>query len=843
MIVFDCPSCQHQLKVKDEMAGKRGRCPNCRQSVVVPGNLAPGASVLDSPTLAPARTGARRDPDTPSPSPGVPRSIADANTAPGVAPHGAADPQKIAREMLAPPQASDELGRLGPYRVLRVLGVGGMGIVFQGKDTRLLRPVALKAMLPALTADAANRQRFLREAQAAASINHDHIVTIYEVGEHGGVPYFAMQFLEGEPLDQRLQREGRLPVAEAMRIGREVAEGLAAAHARGLIHRDIKPANIWLESGRGRVKILDFGLARPASDTTHLTQQGAIIGTPAYMAPEQVRGKNMDGRVDLFSLGCVLYRMCTGALPFEGDDTLAILLALATHVPPPIDQLSPQVPRALADLVQRLLAKAPEERPATAPAVAEEIARIEKGEAPAAEWPRFEAVSSRPAPTQPKMPMPPGLAPTQRISVEGAHDRPDTSERDEAPERRPRSKKKARKRKQTSVGLWIGLAVVGLVLVGLVVVLLVVVRRNGDSGTSDSAGNLAAPTSSDAPATFRVVDVSATPLTVAAPRGKGPLDRFDPAAIAPVDRVAIPGLVAVLHRDGGEGWSVEFSPDGKYLASGGNNRKLCFWDLSRPEAGAKVLPIGGEGAVAFSPDSRKLFASAPALQGWDLAADAPLTVPDRFSGRLALAYSRDGAMLAVGERERLSLVDPRVSPVRVVHQWKWHRGAVRRLAFTQTNDVLASCGEDKSVCFWDVTATPPKYLHGIENKAQCQCVALSPDGQMVAFGDQDGNVHVWDLHLREVRGHKVFPRWSKKGHLQWASGIVVTPDGRRVISSGGGASSRGPHVAVVWDAAKGDKLAEWTLPERCAGLAIDPTGQYVALGCHNSNIYIVRLGQ
>src|SRR5262249_5905800 len=148
---------------------------------------------------------------------------------------------------LAPSQAADELGRLGPYRVLEVLGSGGMGVVFRAEDPQLRRQVALKAMLPALAANKSARQRFLREARAAASIKHEHIVTIYQVSEDRGVPFLAMEFLEGESLDDRAKRMGQLPLAEALRIGREIASGLEAAHEHGLIHRDIKPANIWLE--------------------------------------------------------------------------------------------------------------------------------------------------------------------------------------------------------------------------------------------------------------------------------------------------------------------------------------------------------------------------------------------------------------------------------------------------------------------------------------------------------------------------------------------------------------------------------------------------------------------
>src|SRR5262249_28472008 len=150
-------------------------------------------------------------------------------------------------DFLAPAQAADEIGRLGPYRVLKVLGAGGMGVVFQAEDPLLKRKVALKAMLPSLAASESARQRFLREAQTAAAIEHDHIVHIYQVGEDRGIPFIAMQFLKGEALDDRLKRKKSLSLKEVVRIGREAALGLAAAHNHGLVHRDIKPANLWLE--------------------------------------------------------------------------------------------------------------------------------------------------------------------------------------------------------------------------------------------------------------------------------------------------------------------------------------------------------------------------------------------------------------------------------------------------------------------------------------------------------------------------------------------------------------------------------------------------------------------
>ena len=236
-----------------------------------------------------------------------------------------------------------------------------------------------------LAATALARQRFLREARSAAAIEHDHIVIIYQVGEDRGVPFLAMQFLQGESLEDRLAREGKLPVAEVLRIGREIAEGLAAAHARGLIHRDVKPGNIWLEGAvEARVKLLDFGLARAVAENTQMTQQGAIVGTPAYMAPEQASGAAVDARCDLFSLGCVLYQMSTGQLPFQGTNTISVLLAVANITPFAPCQVNQELPEVLSDLIVQLLAKDPQQRPASAQAVVEAVAALQQRTLPPA---------------------------------------------------------------------------------------------------------------------------------------------------------------------------------------------------------------------------------------------------------------------------------------------------------------------------------------------------------------------------------------------------------------------------------------------------------------------------
>jgi serine/threonine protein kinase len=304
----------------------------------------------------------------------------------------------FAYSCLAPAQAPDEMGRLGPYRVLRVLGSGGMGIVFLAEDVRLKRQVALKAMLPQQAVKPEARERFLREARTAAAIEHDNIVAILQVDEERGVPYIAMPYLRGTTLESwlRAHQDAMLPLPLVLKLSKQIAMGLAAAHAAGLIHRDIKPANIFLQasaidpSGRGalsptssllvdfRAKILDFGLARSLAGEQNLTQSGAILGTPAYMAPEQARrDMKVTHRADLFSFGVVLYRLCTGRLPFGGDDMMTTLLATATEEPTSPREINPQLPSALARLVMRLLAKDPNQRPASADEVVERLTGVE----------------------------------------------------------------------------------------------------------------------------------------------------------------------------------------------------------------------------------------------------------------------------------------------------------------------------------------------------------------------------------------------------------------------------------------------------------------------------------
>jgi serine/threonine-protein kinase len=271
---------------------------------------------------------------------------------------------------LAPPREPGHLGRLGHYEVQKVLGRGGFGVVLKAFDERLHRVVAIKVLSPAYAANGSARKRFIREARAAAAVKNEHVVGIYDVQEEANPPYLVMELIDGVSLQDKLDRHGSLGVKEILRVGMQTAEGLAAAHKQGLVHRDIKPANILLENGVERVKITDFGLARAVDDAS-LTQSGTVAGTPMYMSPEQAEGLPIDHRSDLFSLGTVMYAMCTGHPPFRATGTMAVLRRVIDDEPRPIRESNPDIPDWLCDIVAKLHAKKAADRLQSAREVAE----------------------------------------------------------------------------------------------------------------------------------------------------------------------------------------------------------------------------------------------------------------------------------------------------------------------------------------------------------------------------------------------------------------------------------------------------------------------------------------
>ncbi|MCA9058648.1 MAG: protein kinase [Planctomycetaceae bacterium] len=285
------------------------------------------------------------------------------------------------RRYLQPSGRPGSLGRLGHYEIEQILGRGAFGIVAKAIDEKLRRVVAIKLMNPELATTSPPRKRFLREAHTTAAVTHENIVAIYAVEEEP-LPYLVMEYIPGQTLQQRMDAQGPLAMQDILRIGQQVAAGLASAHAVNLIHRDIKPSNILLTDNPGeRAKITDFGLARAVDDAS-LTSSGVIAGTPLYMAPEQARGEPLDHRADLFSLGCVLYQMASGRPPFRAANTVAVLKRVCEDTPRPLNDVIPDFPAWLEAIILRLLQKDREDRFQSAQEVADLLARCQNGQLP-----------------------------------------------------------------------------------------------------------------------------------------------------------------------------------------------------------------------------------------------------------------------------------------------------------------------------------------------------------------------------------------------------------------------------------------------------------------------------
>lgn len=715
------------------------------------------------------------------------------------------DNTKDLYEFLAPAREPGELGRLGPYRVLKALGAGGMGVVFQAEDSRLKRTVALKVMKPSLAASAGARQRFLREAQMTAAIEHDHIVAIFQADEDRGIPFLAMPLLKGETLDDRLQREGKLPGAEVVRIGREIALGLAAAHDGKLIHRDIKPSNIWLEGKQGRVKILDFGLVRAIDDDANLTSSGAVAGTPRYMAPEQASGTKVDQRCDLFSLGCVLYRMSTGQVPFQGSNTMKVLRSLEMEEPKPPRELNPDLPPALSILILKLLTKDRAGRPGSAAAVAEALVTIERELAA-----NSGAIGQSPALAPARRSMPRGRVPVMaavlllallplaywfaptliRIATSKGELIVETDGRD---------------------------VEVSVMQAGVTLHDRVKDRKfelkagDGEVDVFEAASGLRLFTKKFTieRGGTRIVSVRVELAKIARPippdnGSPSPLDRLDPSQILAEERFPWQPteLVAVLGEHRQRHWGVvtgvSFSPDGKVAASSGGDG-VRLWDAATMREIAFAKHPRRLSSVAISPDGKTLAAGDPfGVQLWDLSLAG---VQERSllkgDGVHAVAFSSDGKFLAAGGEEKVvrlwDLTGPEPRERAVL---KGHTDLVLTLAFAPGGKTLASGSQDKTVRLWDIAGAEPRPGAVLQHKGAVRSLALA--GNKLASASEDGSLRLWDLGAAEPKELIV-----KEGleFNSFGGSLAFAPDGKSLATAGNNP------VVRLWDVS-GTELKE-----------------------------------
>jgi WD40 repeat protein len=718
----------------------------------------------------------------------IPSASDNTSLTPPGAPGQRADATRDVLAFLTPPQASDEIGRLGGYRVLKLLGAGGMGVVFHAEDVQLKRPVALKIMRLGMAADDTARRRFVREARAMAALKHDHVVSIYQVGEDRGVPFLAMEFLEGETLHEHLRREVVPPLAEVLRIGREIAQGLAAAHARGLIHRDIKPSNIWLERPKGRVKLLDFGLARSAGgDDAQLTQTGVILGTPAFMAPEQARGETIDPRCDLFSLGSVLYRMTTGEPPFKGRDALSTLLLVERDPPKTPCQLKPGMPPPLNNLILRLLAKEPADRPSSAEAVAADLQTIEE------EW-------TRPMPAGAVVPAP-------------------------APVRTPPRRR------------LVAMTLAALMLLGTAALLAaIIIRIRGKDGRETT---IEVPEGSK-------VEIEQEGRVVVFPADAPPLiEGAEPLNLRalvrrPARLQGVSSWTIETRHPRGDSLSVAMSPDGHQLAIGSSDGVIRLYD---PSTGSLQQALLGQQrailafdqcSLTWSPDSKQLascFVLGP-LHIWDAATGQLLRIiPTNSPGNTCVAWSPNGRLLACAGTNGVRLWD--------VESWQptpfpVEAGITGSLAWSRDSKMLAGACGDKVIRLWEVPSG--KLLHKLEGfEGRWPTLALSPDGNTLVAAGYEKKCPVWDAHtgkpLRTLETDKAVNTRS----------VAFSPDGK--ILAVGTALWSLVHLFEV-ETWKGLRVLDPGTFLEARSLSWLPDGATLAASCGNHvSIFQVKMGK
>jgi WD40 repeat protein len=592
-----------------------------------------------------------------------------------------AKPEELRLDFLSPAQKTGSLGRLGHYEILEVIGQGGMGVVLKACDEKLRRIVAVKAMLPALATSATARQRFIREAQAAAAVRNEHVIDIHAVEEENGLPYLVMEYISGIALQERLDRS-RLKLNEILRIGMQTARGLAAAHAQGLVHRDVKPANILLENGVERVKITDFGLARTVDDAS-LTQSGIIAGTPHYMSPEQARGEHVDHRADLFGLGSLLYVMCTGRPPFRAENTMAVLKRVCEDAPHGIRELNPDIPDWLAATVTRLHAKDPAGRLQSAAEVAQQL---EQGLA------HLHQPSAVPAPA-----VPGARAATSR-------------------QRR----------------WWIAAAVL-LSAAALLALPHVLERMRGKDAASlgeRKEDDLGATTITE----VRRFDGGHTNHIVAlafSPDGKQAASAAQDHSIRVWDVESGKELrVLEGHTDTVVG--VAFAKGGLRLLSAGRDKTVRLWDL---QTGSELRQLGDNRSeelrnVAVSPDGRfGLTAEADkTVRLWDLDNGNELR---QFVGHEApvydIAFSRNGDRILSGSADRtMRLWDTQTG--QELKRFKGHAAVVHGVAFSADDRRAASASWDGTVRLWDALSGRELKVYRCA-ESQCHRVVFTPDGR------------------------------------------------------------------------------------------------------------------
>jgi WD40 repeat protein len=789
-------------------------------------------------------------------------------TALGLDEAGSAEPIRFP----GPRTEKGPLGQLDSYHIRRVLGQGRFGIVYEASD-ELNRLVALKVLKPELAASDRERLRFAHEARKAAAVKHDHIVTIHHVGHTPAfpLPYLVMEYVDGEPLSHRLERQGELQAKEAARIVQQVALALAAAHERGLVHRDIKPSNILLEAGSGRAKLTDFGLARaPDAGGGSTSQSGRMVGSPAYMSPEQiVTPRHIDGRSDIYSLGVVLYELLTGERPFRGAAHLLVQQVVHEEPRPP-RKLNDHIPRDLETICQKAMAKFPARRYATACELADDVRRFLNGQPIQARpvgqlerlwrWSKRNlVVASLTAAVFVLLAAVAGVASLgylreaeQRTAAEAA----ESSAKSEAKRAQMAEQEMRRQWYAASINAmhqaWDSGQVLRLRallaeteaypdrsfewyywarLCHLELHTFIGHRALVSAVSWSPDGKLLATGSDDGTAKVWELAVGRELLTLQghtsavrcvswSPDGKR-LATGSADGTAKVWQAASGRELLTFRGHRHEVWSVSWSPDGKRLVSGSRDGRAKVWDAA---GGRELFTLKGHtffevAPVSWSPDGKRLAMGSGdgTATVWEAAGGRELlTLKGHLSEVASVSWSPDGKRLATGSRDGTAKVWE-ISAGRGLLTLKGHLSEVYSVSWAPDGKRLITGSKDGTAKVWDAARGQELFtLKG--HTSRVRSVSWSPDGKLLATGSVDGTAKVWDA------GGESEP-FTFKGHMSEVRSVSWSPDGKRL------ATGSDDGTAKVWETAAGRELL--TLQGHTSALrsvSWSPDGKRLATG-------------
>jgi len=706
---------------------------------------------------------------------------------------------------------------IGQYELRELLGAGGMGAVYHAYQSSLDRHVAIKILSEQLGQVPNHFQRFMLEARTAASLEHPHIVPIYDYGTHEGLNYIVMRLLSGgslaQRLDFRLHHENTLPaLGETSELLKQIAGALDYAHERHVIHRDIKTSNIMFD-GQGAAYLVDFGIARLLQSNISLTQEGMTLGTPEYMPPEQWRDEQLTSATDQYMLGVVIYLMVTGRMPFDGQTYHALMYSHLDESPPSAQNFRADLPEAVAHVLDKTLAKLPEERYTSVGEFSRAFNSAVQGvEGMSTKFFAFKLPSQLPAiPVEkPSTPKPvsadtvhsavvPEMQLTQPAKTVVSQVAPVQAEEDQyhPPAQavaipQPRNQNAPKRNNYDSFIVGAGIGVVLLAVVIIILMFAVKSLLDGNNDSNDAVG--AAPT--------QVVEITAesiqlTPLVTPIP-GITAIAQINPITVGtsllnPQNANAMGQLNTFQSSADTEPYrSVAFSPNRAWLAGGRGDAAIYLWNLS-------------DGS------QRRLLAHSDVVYGLDFSPDNTTLASAGGDGLVILWDVTTGNQISI---------------------LQGHTSLVRDVAFSPDGQLVASASEDQSVRLWNVaTGQQQRVLNG--HTARVLSVAFSPDGLLLASAGSDGLIILWDVATGSQ--HSLL-----RGHSEEVRMIAFSPDGTRL------ASGSTDNTAHIWEVATGTILQTLTEHGRDVfSVSFSPDGQLLATGGRDNTIrlYDVQSGQ